>query len=140
MNILTRTSRRYITSNYSKMASSEPTSAQRRLIDDILCLYQCNPKEQSYIHYTDDAVFHDPVSIAKGRKSIQSQFNGMPKIFAQSTTERSSHVYLIIVTMTESIRLLCTPRIDSRDTQAGPYAALRLQEAFRRQDGYREDR
>lgn len=93
MNILTKTSRRYIASNHFKMASSEPTSAQRRLIDDILCLYQCNPKEQSYSHYTDDAVFHDPVSIAKGRKSIQSQFNGMPKIFAQSTTERSYYVW-----------------------------------------------
>ena len=29
----------------------------------------------------------DPVSIAKGLDSIKSQFNGMPKLFAESVTE-----------------------------------------------------
>ena len=30
----------------------------------------------------------DPVSIAKGLDSIKSQFNGMPKLFAESITEK----------------------------------------------------
>lgn len=43
---------------------------------------------QSYAHYASTAVFHDPVSIAKGLDSIKSQFNGMPKVFESSTTQK----------------------------------------------------
>jgi len=59
-------------------------------MDDILLLYQAKPTHESYSHYTEDAIFHDPVSIARGKESIMSQFNGMPKIFAESNTERTS--------------------------------------------------
>lgn len=63
-------------------ASRPPTANEQSLIDDILQLYQLNPSEETYSHYTPDAVFHDPVSIAKGLDSIKSQFNGMSKLFA----------------------------------------------------------
>ena len=69
-------------------ASRTPSSTEKQLIDDILQLYQLNPTEQAYSHYTPNAVFHDPVSIAEGLESIQSQFNGMPKLFAESTTQK----------------------------------------------------
>ncbi len=69
-------------------ASRPPTANEKSLIDDILQLYQLNPREQAYSHYTPDAVFHDPVSIAQGLDSIKSQFNGMPKLFAESTTQK----------------------------------------------------
>lgn len=71
-------------------STRQASPQEQKLIDDILCLYQCNPKHDSYSHYTDEAVFHDPVSIARGKESIMSQFNGMPKLFAESTTERMS--------------------------------------------------
>lgn len=82
------------------MASTTPSSAgnlesrqaspqEQKLIDDILQLYQCKPSHQAYSHYAENAVFHDPVSIARGKESIMSQFNGMPKIFARSETERT---------------------------------------------------
>ena len=68
--------------------SRTPTASERQLIDDILLLYQLKPSEQAYSHYAPTAVFHDPVSIAKGLDSVKSQFNGMPKLFAQSTTQK----------------------------------------------------
>ena len=69
-------------------ATRQPSVTEKRLIDDVLLLYQLKPCEASYSHYSPDAVFHDPVSIAKGIDSIRSQFNGMPKVFAESVTEK----------------------------------------------------
>ena len=66
----------------------QPSMTEKRLIDDVLLLYQLKPCEASYAHYAPNAVFHDPVSIAKGIESIRSQFNGMPKVFAESVTEK----------------------------------------------------
>jgi hypothetical protein len=68
-------------------ATREATPEEQKFITDILKLYQLDPNEQSYTHYAESAVFHDPVSIAKGKQSIMSQFNGMPKIFARSDTK-----------------------------------------------------
>lgn len=67
----------------SRAASAE----EQKMIDDVLCLYQLKPSHQAYSHYAPDAVFHDPVSIAKGLDSIKSQFNGMPKVFKESETQ-----------------------------------------------------
>lgn len=67
--------------------TKQPTPGQDKLIKSILKLYQLQPSHESYNHYAEDAVFHDPVSIAKGKESIMSQFNGMPKIFARSETK-----------------------------------------------------
>lgn len=64
----------------------EPTADEKSVIDRVLDLYQCKPSEKAYSIYAEDAVFHDPVSIAKGKQSIMSQFNGMPKIFKESKT------------------------------------------------------
>lgn len=69
-------------------ATRAPSTNEKRLIDNILLLYQLKPSEQAYSHYTENAVFHDPVSIARGIESIKSQFNGMPMLFAESTTEK----------------------------------------------------
>ncbi len=76
------------TSSVGTHATREPTTAEKRTIDDILLLYQLQPTEKSYAHYTPTAVFHDPVSIAEGLDSIKSQFNGMPKVFAESITKK----------------------------------------------------
>lgn len=64
------------------------TPQEQKLIADVLGLYQLKPNHQAYSHYAENAVFHDPVSIAKGLDSIKSQFNGMPKLFAESETKR----------------------------------------------------
>ena len=76
------------TSSVGTHASREPSVTEKQIIDDILQLYQLNPNEKAYGHYAPSAVFHDPVSIAEGIDSIRSQFNGMPKLFAESTTEK----------------------------------------------------
>lgn len=68
-------------------ATRQPSDSEKKLIDDILLLYQLKPSETAYAHYAPNAVFHDPVSIADGLESIKSQFNGMPKVFAESATE-----------------------------------------------------
>ncbi|MCJ1460626.1 hypothetical protein MMC28_011008 [Mycoblastus sanguinarius] len=69
-------------------ATREPSASEKRIIDDVLLLYQLKPSEQAYSHYSPSAIFHDPVSIADGLNSIKSQFNGMPKLFANSVTEK----------------------------------------------------
>ncbi|KAI4252908.1 MAG: hypothetical protein LQ352_004006 [Teloschistes flavicans] len=69
-------------------ATRHSSPSEKQLIDDILLLYQLKPSEQAYAHYAPSAVFHDPVSIAQGLDSIKSQFNGMPKLFASSITEK----------------------------------------------------
>ena len=76
------------TSSAGTHASRKPSSSEQELIDDVLKLYQLEPTEKAYRHYSPNAVFHDPVSIAEGLDSIRSQFNGMPKVFAESTTQK----------------------------------------------------
>ncbi|KAK3716139.1 hypothetical protein LTR37_006584 [Vermiconidia calcicola] len=66
----------------------KPSAEEQTIIDEVLSLYQCKPSDKSYSHYRSDAVFHDPVSIAQGLDSIKSQFNGMPKLFASSETQK----------------------------------------------------
>ncbi|CAD6587655.1 MAG: hypothetical protein ASARMPREDX12_002960 [Alectoria sarmentosa] len=75
------------TSSQGSHPTRTPSASEQTLIDDVLKLYQLQPSEQAYSHYSEDATFHDPVSIAKGLDSIKSQFNGMPKLFAESVTE-----------------------------------------------------
>lgn len=72
------------------LPTREPSADESKIIQDILSLYQCNPSEKAYSHYTETAQFRDPVSIAKGKSQIQAQFNGMPKIFSSSETQGSS--------------------------------------------------
>ena len=76
------------TSSAGTHASRTPDANEKQIIDDILQLYQLNPTEQAYRHYSPNAIFHDPVSIAEGLDSIKSQFNGMPKLFAESITQK----------------------------------------------------
>jgi hypothetical protein len=71
-------------------AAWQPGGQEQQIINDILCLYQLKPSHQAYSHYAENAVFHDPVSIARGLDSIKSRFNGMPKLFAESITESTS--------------------------------------------------
>ncbi|MCJ1399942.1 hypothetical protein MMC11_003145 [Xylographa trunciseda] len=85
------------------LASRQASPQEQEIIDEVLSLYQAKPTDKSYAHYSPTAVFHDPVSIAKGLPSIQSQFNGMPKAFSSSTTE--SYRVLADPSHPDSIRL-----------------------------------
>lgn len=38
--------------------------------------------QKTYGIYAEDAVFHDPVGIAQGLKSIRAQFNGLAQVCA----------------------------------------------------------
>ncbi|KAL6722012.1 hypothetical protein ACLMJK_001117 [Lecanora helva] len=77
-------------SSAGELATREPSPAQKQIIDDILLLYQLHPSKTAYSHYSPNATFHDPISIAHPLSSIQSQFNSMPKLFAESTTQKCS--------------------------------------------------
>ena len=76
-------------SSSTKLSPRQPTQQEKTIIDEVLSLYQLKPTHQSYAHYSPNAVFHDPVSIAKGLDEIKSQFNGMPKLFSESVTKSS---------------------------------------------------
>ena len=67
-------------------ATRQPDTKEKEIIDDILKLYQLDANPKAFSHYADNAEFHDPVSIAQGRENIHSQFNGLPKVFAESKT------------------------------------------------------
>lgn len=62
----------------SSLATRQPKPEEKEIIDEVLDLYQLKPSEKAYSHYSETAVFHDPVSIAKGKKSIQSQLQVVP--------------------------------------------------------------
>lgn len=89
----TRTVRRFAQqftramSDTKSLPTRQPSASEQEVIDEVLSLYQAKPTEKSYSHYAENAVFHDPVSIAQGLPSIKSQFNGMPKAFSVSDTQ-----------------------------------------------------
>ncbi|KAI0962222.1 hypothetical protein AcV7_001109 [Taiwanofungus camphoratus] len=58
------------------------------IIQSIKELYTCRPSENTYEIYTHDAVFHDPVGIAEGIKSIREQFNGLVKVCSYTIQTR----------------------------------------------------
>ena len=62
--------------------------AESKIIQGIKELYLCKPKESTYEIYADNAVFHDPVSIAEGLPRIRAQFNALPKLFPRSTIDK----------------------------------------------------
>ncbi|KAJ3573546.1 hypothetical protein NP233_g2366 [Leucocoprinus birnbaumii] len=59
-------------------------SHEQPIITAIREMYTCSPKETTFNVYAKDAVFHDPVGIAKGPKSIETQFLGLAKIFPRA--------------------------------------------------------
>ncbi|MCJ1383868.1 hypothetical protein MMC17_006982 [Xylographa soralifera] len=98
------------------LPSRQATPDEQTIIDEVLSLYQAKPTDQSYAHYAPTAVFHDPVSLATGLDSIKSQFNGMPKVFASSTTE--AYRVLDDPSQPQAIRLDLTQRYVFRTGQA----------------------
>jgi len=57
---------------------------EEQIIEAVKELYTCKPTERAYAVYADNAVFHDPIGIAKGVDSIRAQFNGLAKIFPRA--------------------------------------------------------
>ena len=108
-------------------SARQPNAQEKKIIDDILCLYQLKPSHQAYSHYAETAVFHDPVSIAKGLDSIKSQFNGMPKLFAESTTESMSGTNTICPNLLTCLRMRRPRLINPTIPPTQPHAKIRLQ-------------
>ncbi|KAF8808128.1 hypothetical protein BYT27DRAFT_7098221 [Phlegmacium glaucopus] len=54
------------------------------VIRSIKEMYSCKPTDDTFAVYVREAVFHDPVGIAKGQDSIQSQFVGLAKLFPRA--------------------------------------------------------
>jgi hypothetical protein len=67
-------------SNTGIHATRHPSSQEKQLTDDVLCLYQPKPSHQAYSHYAENAVFHDPVSIDRGPGSTTSQPTACRKV------------------------------------------------------------
>lgn len=45
------------TSSQGHHSTRTPTASEQNLIDDVLKLYQLQPSEQAYSHYSEDVVF-----------------------------------------------------------------------------------
>lgn len=57
---------------------------EHQIIKSIRELYSSAPTTSTYEVYAADAVFHDPVGIAKGLHSIRAQFNALPSLFPRA--------------------------------------------------------
>ncbi|KZT30971.1 hypothetical protein NEOLEDRAFT_1083587 [Neolentinus lepideus HHB14362 ss-1] len=66
------------------LSERQPEQHEQTILAAIKDLYTCNPTENSYQVYAPDAVFHDPVGIAKGADAIRAQFNGLVKLFPRA--------------------------------------------------------
>ena len=88
-----------LTPNESKaLTERQPSQDEQKILSAIRELYSCKPQEvhecrsvlcgllihvfiqSSYSIYAPNAVFHDPIGIARGVDTIKSQFNGLPKV------------------------------------------------------------
>ncbi|TFY59344.1 hypothetical protein EVJ58_g5835 [Rhodofomes roseus] len=70
-----------LTPNETKsLKERSPEPYEEKILKGIKELYSCKPSEETYKIYTEDAVFHDPIGIAEGLKSIRAQFNGLVKV------------------------------------------------------------
>ncbi|KAF9567770.1 hypothetical protein CPC08DRAFT_702941, partial [Agrocybe pediades] len=58
-----------------------PNANEQPVLAGLRELYSCKPTERSFDIYSQDAVFHDPVGIAKGISSVRAQFMALAKIF-----------------------------------------------------------
>jgi len=75
-----------LTAQQSKaLAERQPKQEEQSIVSAIKDLYSCKPKDTSYQVYASEAIFHDPIGVAKGVSSIRAQFNGLAKIFPLAT-------------------------------------------------------
>lgn len=67
-----------------KLPKREVQEDEQSIMKGLRELYTCAPTSQTYSMYTEDAVFHDPVSIARGLSAIKAQFNALPALFPRA--------------------------------------------------------
>lgn len=60
------------------------TEKEGPIITALKELYTVSPTDKSYAVYAEDAVFHDPVGLARGKSSIKAQFNALPSLFPRA--------------------------------------------------------
>jgi len=63
------------------MTTSNEHDWKLSLAVDVKEIYNGNPCEQAYHHFTEDAVFQDPPTKCIGLGEIKSSFNSLPKLF-----------------------------------------------------------
>ncbi|KAF8274031.1 hypothetical protein EI94DRAFT_1714571 [Lactarius quietus] len=65
-----------------------PDAPEARILRSLQELYSCKPQKISYEIYTHDAVFYDPIGIARGVDAIRAQFDAFPKLFPRSDIQK----------------------------------------------------
>ncbi|KAG1754963.1 uncharacterized protein EDB91DRAFT_262779 [Suillus paluster] len=68
-------------SESKSLEERNPETREQKVLVAIKEMYSCNPNDTTFDIYSEDAVFHDPVGIATGPKSIRAQFHGLAKLF-----------------------------------------------------------
>lgn len=71
-----------------KLPKREPKSDEQQIIKAFREMYSSAPTSSSYDIYTQEAIFHDPVSIARGLPSIKAQFNALPALFPKAIVKQ----------------------------------------------------
>ncbi|OCL02829.1 hypothetical protein AOQ84DRAFT_392691 [Glonium stellatum] len=67
----------------------ELSSKQKTIVGSVLDLFAGRPSLEKLSLWADDAVFEDPLTIAKGRKQYEAQWYGLQTAFSE--IERLSH-------------------------------------------------
>lgn len=71
-----------------KVGTRQPNEQESKICSGLKDLYTCNPSEQSYSVYAEDALFHDPVGYASGLRSIRAQFNALSGLFPRADIDK----------------------------------------------------
>ncbi|KAF9469809.1 hypothetical protein BDZ94DRAFT_1243302 [Collybia nuda] len=71
-------------SESKNLKERSPQPHEEKIIKSIREMYTCSPEESTFEIYAQNAIFHDPIGIAKGISSIRAQFIGLAKVFEKA--------------------------------------------------------
>eukprot|EP01119_Soliformovum_irregulare_P004546 TRINITY_DN1558_c0_g1_i1.p2 TRINITY_DN1558_c0_g1~~TRINITY_DN1558_c0_g1_i1.p2 ORF type:complete len:160 (+),score=55.94 TRINITY_DN1558_c0_g1_i1:99-578(+) len=102
------------------------TEAKKALAEDVKEIYNGNPNENAYKHFTEDAIFQDPPTKCVGLGEIKSAFNSLPKLFDYKLN--SYTVYPDYSPDTIKIEMVTryTPKIVAKDIIMDSHLFLKL--------------
>jgi len=75
--------------NIKAAAGVELSSQQKTLVGSVLDLFAGRPSLEKLQLWADEAVFEDPITVARGRKQFEPQWYGLQTAFSE--IERLSH-------------------------------------------------
>lgn len=67
-----------------RLIEREPNEYEIPILMSLREMYSCKPQATTFDIYSKDAIFHDPIGIAKGVDSVRNQFTALAKLFPRA--------------------------------------------------------